>query len=174
MDAAVLLREQLKQAHGLCSGTMQAVTAELAHWPPPGNANPLGASYAHMAISEDALINGMAKGGAPLFASTWGDKTGLSAPPPAPGTSWDEWGRNVKIDLTALQEYANAVFAASAEYLGSLSSADLDRELDLSGFQLGKQSLGWFLGTIVVSHINNHCGEIACLKGLQGAKGYPF
>lgn len=26
----------------------------------------------------------------------------------------------------------------------------------------------------IVQHINNHLGEISCLKGMQGAKGYPF
>ena len=26
----------------------------------------------------------------------------------------------------------------------------------------------------VLGNVNMHCGEIACLKGLQGGKGYPM
>ncbi len=173
MDATTLLREQFKVAHGMLEGTMQDVTAEHAHWSPPGKANPLGATYAHVVIGEDVMFNRMVKGAAPLFATTWAGKTGLSEPPPTPDSgSWDEWARSVQIDVPALQGYAKAVYEASDEYLASLSADELARELDLS--QLGKQTVGWFLGNIALSHISHHCGEVACLKGLQGAKGYPF
>ena len=35
-------------------------------------------------------------------------------------------------------------------------------------------SLGAFITMTSVIHPSNHIGEISCLKGLQGAKGYPF
>ncbi len=171
MDTVSLLREQLKQAHELLEGTMQDVTGEQAQWAPPGEANPLGATYAHLVMGEDVMLNGRVKGAAPLLATTWAGKIGLSEPYPQSG-SWDEWARRVQIDLPALQEYAKAVYAATDECMASLNTDELARELDLS--VLGKQTVAWFLGNIMVSHANNHCGEISCLKGLQGAKGYPF
>ena len=175
MDAKTLLREQFKQAHEILEGTMQDVTGEQAQWSPPGKANPLGATYAHALVSEDAMLNGMVKGAAPLFTSAWAGKMGLSEPHPAPDSgAWDQWARTVQVDLGTLREYAKAVYAASDEYVASLNADELARELDLSGFQMGKQTVAWVLGTIMVSHVNIHCGEVACLKGLQGAKGYPF
>ncbi len=51
---------------------------------------------------------------------------------------------------------------------------DLEREIDLSNFGLGKQSVAWVMNNGVIGHVASHCGEISCLKGLQGAKGYPF
>jgi len=34
--------------------------------------------------------------------------------------------------------------------------------------------MAWALTALLVSHTNNMIGELSCLKGLQGAKGYPF
>jgi hypothetical protein len=52
-DAAIsLLREQLQDARQLLEGTMADVTQREAQWFPPGLANPLGATYAHIVISE--------------------------------------------------------------------------------------------------------------------------
>lgn len=96
MDIAALLRQQLKEAHEWLEVTMQGVTAEHLHWNPPGKANPLGASYAHVILGEDFLINVMVKEGAPLAAATWAGKTGLSEMPPGePQVSWSEWERRV-------------------------------------------------------------------------------
>jgi uncharacterized damage-inducible protein DinB len=77
------------------------------------------------------------------------------------------------VDLGQLHSYAQAVYAATDEYLGSLSDADLARTIDLSAMGLGQQSLGWLL-SLMLNNITWHTGEIACLKGLQGKKGYPF
>jgi hypothetical protein len=30
------------------------------------------------------------------------------------------------------------------------------------------------LNVLVAGHLNNMAGELSCLKGLQGLKGYPF
>ncbi|TFG57672.1 MAG: hypothetical protein E4H29_06685, partial [Deltaproteobacteria bacterium] len=60
-----LLREQLKTVNVLVEGTMADVTPEQAHWGPPGVAMPIGATYAHVVVSQDGVINGMLKGGAP-------------------------------------------------------------------------------------------------------------
>ena len=173
MDVKTLLREQFKSAHGLLESTMRDVTEEQAQWSPPGKANPVGATYAHAILSEDMMLNGMLKGGAPLFATTFADKTGLSEVLP-PDQPWDAWSRSVQIDLDALRAYAKAVYAATDEYLASATDDDLARELDLSGFGMGKQPVAVFAGTLMVSHLNNHCGEVSSMKGVQGAKGYPF
>jgi hypothetical protein len=80
----------------------------------------------------------------------------------------------VQIDLDALRAYAKAVYASVLAYLDGLSEADLEREVDLSANGLGVRSVGWMLAALIAAHTNNMAGEISCLKGLQGAQGYPF
>ena len=167
-----LLRQQFKTGHSFLEGTMEGVTSEMAHWRPPGKAQPLGANYAHILISEDFLINGLLKGAAPLLASTWAGKVGVSTlPPQAP--PWNDWANEVQVEFEALRGYGQAVYEATDNYLAALSDEDLDRSLDLSAIGFGQQALGWFL-SVLIFNVHTHTGEIACLKGLQGAQGYPF
>jgi hypothetical protein len=95
---------------------------------------------------------------------------------PGPGQNglpaWNEWARHVEVNLPALQQYAQAVYANTEEYLASLSDDDLDRALDLSALGLGQHTVASLLST-ALSNVQWHCGEIACLKGLQGMRGYP-
>ncbi|MGZ9148193.1 MAG: DinB family protein [Candidatus Deferrimicrobiaceae bacterium] len=175
-----LLREQRKAVHEILEGPMADVTPEAAHWIPPGIALPIGATYAHVVVSEDGVINGMFQGGAPLFAAAWAGKTGLSELPPSfdpkkPGfPDWSGWSRTVKVDLPALKKYAQAVYAASDDYLASLRSRDLDRPVDLTALGLGPSTVGYVINNGILGNGFTHCGEIACLKGLQGKRGYPF
>ncbi|MEZ4715757.1 MAG: hypothetical protein R2851_06670 [Caldilineaceae bacterium] len=89
----------------------------------------------------------------------------------APGR--DDWDKQVQIDLDALRAHGQAVYADTDAYIGSLSDADLDQDLDLSAMGFGTQKLGWLLG-IMLSNIQWHTGEISAIKGVQGRKGYPF
>lgn len=176
MSQVSLLREQVKQAHQFLEGTMNDVTAEQSHWAPPGKANPLGATYAHVVMGEDAFVNAALKRATPLAASTWAGKVGVSElpPPPFPPKPWDQWARQVRVNLEALRQYAQAVHAATDEFLASLTEDDLGRPIDLSGVGLGTRTLAWVISNGVLGHTFSHWGEIACLKGLQGAKGYPL
>lgn len=167
-----LLRQQFQMGHQFLEETVLGITAEHAHWTPPGKAQPLGANYAHVIVAEDGLISMLLKGTPPLMASDWADKTGMSEmPPQAP--PWNDWASRVQVDLDALHNYAQAVYEATDSYLASLSDEDLNRPLDLSAVGLGQQTVGAFL-SILVFNIHTHTGEIACLKGLQGLQGYPF
>jgi len=171
MNAVSLLREQIQQAHGFLEATMEGVTPEQAHWTPPGAANPLAATYVHAVASEDLAVNMVLKGGAPLYASSWAEKTGISEVQPLTSA---EWARRVRVDLPTTRSYAQAVHAATDGYLATLNDDDLARVLDLTNFGLGKMTVGTILNRMILGHIDNMCGEISVLKGLQGAKGYPI
>lgn len=171
-QAASLMRALYKSAHEVLEGTMADVTDEVLNWQPPGSANTIGANYAHVVTGEDAILQGMARGAAPLMASSWAGKTGLSSPPPA-GAGLHDWGKTAQIDLAALRQYAQAVFAATDEYLASLTDADLAAEIDASAFNSGMQPRSWLL-SLMLSNANWHLGEISAIKGVQGLKGYPF
>jgi hypothetical protein len=173
-----LLRDVVRGARNVLDGTMADVTQAQAEFIPPGVANPLGATYAHVVCSEDIIVQGMFKGTAPLAATTWAGRTGLSEPMPMPGgetwTAYGPWTRSVKIDLAALRQYGAAVAEATDAWLAGLSEADLDRPMDLSGVGLGQHTLGTAIGLLIANHLGTETGEIAVLKGIQGARGYPF
>lgn len=154
-------------------GTMDGVTNEVAHRQPGGTAHPIGSRYAHMVVSEDMMINGLLKGGAPLFATDLAGKTGLEDPQAAFITTL-EWAQSVQVDLDALNNYAQAVYEATDVYLAMLNEDDLARTFDLTEQNLGTMSLGAFLISFVLSHVRDIMGEVSALKGVYGMQGYPF
>src|SRR3974377_2332614 len=81
-SALSLLQEQIHQTHEFLQSTIANVTPEQAHWVPPGDAHPIGATYVHAMMTEDIVINVALKRAAPLFATTWAGKTGFSEPMP--------------------------------------------------------------------------------------------
>ena len=113
-----------QSAHFILEATMADVTDEVANRPAPGTANSVGSSYAHAIFAEDAVVNGMLRGQAPLAATTWAGRTGFDRPMPMPGAAGHggdlgEWYRTVRVDLAACREYAKAVAAATAEFIAS-------------------------------------------------------
>jgi hypothetical protein len=171
MDAIAYLRMDLKWGHELMELVMGDATQAHADAAPPGTANPLGATYAHALTSEDVIVQGWLQGQQPLFESSWSGRTGISEP--QFGSDF-EWARRVRVDLPAARQYAQAVYAATDRYLGSLRPDDLDATLDLSARGFGQRTAGWALSALVASHLHNMVGEAAVLKGVQGARGYPW
>jgi hypothetical protein len=171
MNVTAFLREQIQQAHGFLEATMEGVTNEQVHWTPPGTANPISATYVHAIASEDVAINMILKGGAPLYASEWANKTGISEVQPL---TTAEWASKVQIDLPKVRSYAQAVHAATDAYLATLTEDELARSIDLTQFGLGQSTVGTILNRFVLGHIDNMCGEISVLKGIQGSRGYPI
>ena len=171
MNTTESIHDGFQWASKLLEMIMADVTPEQANWSPPGMANPLGATYAHAVCSADAIVQSMIKGEAPLFTTTWVGKTGVSQP--QLGSTF-EWARQLKVDLPALRQYAQAVYRNAENCLQSLPESELDRELDLSGVGLGKRTLNWVIHALLIAHLNNMAGEISVLKGIQGGKGYPF
>lgn len=80
----------------------------------------------------------------------------------------------MKVDLEALRKYAQAVYAASDEYLASLTDNDLNHPVSLSALGLGGSTVGYVLTNGILGNAFSHSGEISCLKGLQGKRGYHF
>ena len=176
LTALQLLKDELKSAREIFEGTVADVTEEQLHKDPGGKALPLGSIYAHLAFSEDAIVQGMIQGKAPLSSTIFQGKTGADLPFPAMDEKWSEnnenWSKNVKINLTELREYTKAVFAATDAYVATLKDEDLEKEIDLGTW--GKQKLSQLLFGFIIGHMCSLTGEISVLKGLQGAKGYPF
>jgi hypothetical protein len=169
------LRSQFQAAHhGWLEATLQGVTPEQAHWQPPGGrVAPIGAQYAHHIIAVDFLFLGFVRQQTPLALSSFAGKTGFDTPYPMEG-DWMEWARRVQIDLDSLRQYAQAAYAALDDQLAGLDDEDLATPVDMTPVGLGQQTLGSFLGNLLLLNTVAHTGEISAVKGLQGLQGYPF
>jgi uncharacterized damage-inducible protein DinB len=177
ISACALLREQLVDAHQQLDQLLADVTAEQAHWTPPGKAHPIGALSAHILLYEDLILRFLVGGQPPLFLGEWADRVGASELPPLPNPEtgipdWSAWARQARFDLDQLRAYGQAVYASSDATLAALGDADLARSVDLGWLGLGQPPLRWLISTFVIAHANAHTGEISAVKGLQGLRGY--
>lgn len=172
MDTISLLSAQVKQAHQIVLGTIADLTPEQAHWKPGGLAQAAAPLLMHIAAAEDMFLN-MMVGRQPLAMGAFAGKAGASEPYPMSG--YKEWAERVRVDMGQFREYVAAVFKNTEDYVAGLNPDDLDRELDLTSTPIGsRMPLGAFITMTSVIHPSNHIGEVSCMKGQQGAKGYPF
>jgi uncharacterized damage-inducible protein DinB len=176
MTTLDLLKAQIKNAREVFDGTANDIQDEHLHINPGGKALTLAATYAHLIFSEDAIVHGILQGKPSLSDTTWKDKTGASVPMPPMDANWqtahEEWAKTVHVDLEQMKEYAKAVYAETDAYVNSLTESDLDREIDMGSW--GKQTVAYLLYAYIIAHTNNLAGELSALKGVRGAKGYPF
>lgn len=170
-----ILHEQLKDAHSVVEATMEGVTDEIAASMPPGKANPIAGTYAHLLFSEDFFVHGLLQQKTPLYESDWKEKTGISELQP---TEWAEaypkWLKEVTVEVSKAREYAQAVYASTENYLASLTDADLERDIDMSAFGMGDKKLSYVISAFFIGHARDINGEISVLKGIQGLKGYQW
>jgi hypothetical protein len=168
VDAVQMLKAALNNSHVWFDGTCADVSMEQANFVPAGIAHPIGELAAHVIQSEDWFINGMLQGQPTIWERDgWGDKLGM----PNVVRQTLEVAKGFRGDVAALQPYKEAVYKNSEAYLGSLKPADLDRELDFMG---SKMPLGELFSMLIIGNTFAHTGEISALKGIQGARGYPF
>lgn len=173
--ASQILLNQLKAVHGVLEQTMDGVTDEVAHFMPPGTANPIAGTYAHVVFSEDYFVHGFLQNKKPLFETQFEGKTGASELQPSEWeNAYPKWLKEVRLDVKQFREYAKAVYAASEEYVASLSDEDLEKDVDMSAFGMGTKKTHDFIANLMSGHAYSIMGEIAALKGIQGLKGYPF
>ncbi|MEX2246042.1 MAG: DinB family protein [Dehalococcoidia bacterium] len=171
MNAQEAVRTQLGFWHGTLDGMMSDCGPILHKTLDGSTANSIAATYAHTVIAEDVILHAMLQGKTPLFQSDgWEAKTGVAFPGVSPAMT-PEWAAGIKMNLPEFQKYAKAVYAATDAYLGGLSDADVDRKM---AGPIGEQTVGWYIATLLGTHVPQHAGEVAAIKGVLGLKGLPF
>jgi hypothetical protein len=144
--------------------TVSDVTPAQAAWQPPGRANTIAATYAHIVRNIDEDVNQRLFRRPMLIETTWRGRSGLT-----PGLS--DWDRDHRIEWESLHAYGRAMAAFFIEALAGFTEDDLDLVADLSTPDIDVWR-GIDIVRLTLHHPRLHGGEIACLKGLQGAKGY--
>jgi hypothetical protein len=168
MNVMEYIKRQMAGVRRSADRVMNDVTDELFNWAPPGTANTISATFVHFMNAEDSFIQKTLLGKPTIWESGgWTEKTGIQKPPGI-GEDWSEY-KHRKIEIKPLQDYKTAVWAATDAYLANLTEGDLDRMVKFAG---GERTVGEML-MLSASQSLSHVGEIAALKGIQGAKGLP-
>jgi DinB superfamily len=165
-----VLRRQAKNAWDWFEKTANDVSAELSNWWPPGTANSIGATYLHVVINTDVEINRLILRREPLVESRWDGDVGQGFAYDA--DDFDQWVRDVAVDWDRLREYGREVHKTFVKSLDELTDDQLHVAVDMT-----RSGLGMWLGRDLYElhghgHPYIHGGEIAVLKGLQGAIGW--
>jgi hypothetical protein len=148
------------------------VSKDDANQLPAGVALPIGALMAHIAHSEDFMINTAVQGKPTIleqggFAAKLGSTMLLGAE--------SDTARAYRCDPADMGAYTQAVFANTDAFLAGLKEGDLGRVIGLKQFGFpDDMPLGEFLTQALLGNTYAHTGEISTLKGILGQQGYPF
>jgi uncharacterized damage-inducible protein DinB len=158
MNTVGLLQYSLDFAFDILGQVTADLTQEQIDWRPPGIAPTIGSIYSHILTYVDLFIKDACIEQKPFPESIDSRPAVL-------------YLQDVQVELSALHKRAGEVQRTAQDWLSSLTPADLARKRDTT---IGELNQGQMLEAYIVWHINVHCGEIAALKGCQGAKGYPW
>jgi hypothetical protein len=100
------------------------VTATEALWQPPGRANNIASTYAHIVRNVDEDVNQRLFRRARLNEGPWRGRTGLD-----PGRT--DWEQAADIEWDALRAYGRAITAFIKETADGMTEADLELVADL-------------------------------------------
>ncbi|MEX1253188.1 MAG: DinB family protein [Dehalococcoidia bacterium] len=170
MNVQSAVQMQLNSWHSVLDSMVSECDAEALGKEMPGaTVTSIGSVYAHIVLSEDGIVNGLCQG-KPTVYETGGWKDTIDIPFDGTVLSPD-WARGLKLDVATFREYAKAVYTATDAYIANLPDAELERKVQTP---IGEQTVGWALVALLATHLPQHAGEIAALKGVQGLKGLPF
>jgi len=169
MEILDYLHRQMTSMRSTVDMTMKDVTVEQFNWAPPGTMNTISATFIHFTSVEDHFVQGILQGKPRVWdAGGWSEKTGVKKTPSI-GENWDEF-KHLHLGPAVFLEYQKAVWAATDAYIADLAPEDLDRKVKLGPRELTLAELLMMAANQSLSHT----GEIAALKGVQGAKGLPI
>jgi hypothetical protein len=169
MDAITFIQRQIAGTWHLWEAILHDLSDAQLNWTPSGTVDSIGIILVHLLADDDFYIQTLLQGQPRLWETAgWGDRLGLTTPP----VNDQGWGEIRRTPLTVgpVLGYAHAVRAATDTYLTALSVADLDHQITVDG---SERLIADVLAALV-RHTMLHLGEIAALKGMQGATGLPF
>ncbi len=160
MDVVSFISQSLSQAQQRLLATCDGLTDEQAAWSPAPHANNIGFILWHVARAEDRVISRLQPSAPDLWeAQGWRQRFGQPAESTDPG---DRPGlHELSIPgIDVLVGYLEAAYARTMEYVKTLTPDVLDEAID------EERTRGALLRHLV-THKNNHHGQVDYLRGLQ-------
>jgi len=168
MDAKEFIIRQFRWLRRQSDSVLLDTTDEQFNWTPPGTVSAISAIFVHMLTVEDAYIQEALKEQPRLWDEQgWEEKIGSRAP--WRGENWDDL-KGKQLTVEAVAQFQEVVRAATDAYLDTVTAEELDRRVDF----LGRERRVADVLAMLVVHNLGHAGEIAALKGVQGAAGLSF
>lgn len=171
MDVMTYIRDQVEGAHSELETALKDTTADQFNWSPPGTISPISAILIHALVGEDLFIQEILQGKSRLWeAGGWAQRIGVPAAPGGPDASVWEAYRRIRVPIEPVLEFQVEIYAATNALLATMTPEDLDRQVNF----FGRQARTAEILMITVTHLCCHAGEIAALKGMQGARGLLY
>ena len=163
MDVVAFISDALRQVQLRLLATCQGLSQEQVLWRPLPHANNIGFILWHLARGEDTIISNMNAPEPTLWVSEgWHEKFNQPVEAPDPG---DRMGlQSLPIpDVDVLLEYSKAVHRKSQRFLALLLAERLAQAHD----PLHPQHTVAAALRHLITHNNNHHGQIDYIRGLQ-------
>lgn len=167
MNSLNMIRTIVAGANNTLAIATQDLPTTWVNHPQPGNANTIGAIYAHALLTLDLFYQTAIQDKAQLLTSgEFAARLGLADPSQLPWATLNamQW------DWNALQAYGQVVLERVNAYLATLADEDLARPCQI----FGQDSTVAETISVATWHTALHAGEIAALKGINALKGLPF
>ena len=141
-------------------------------WRPSYGCNSIGLILYHLARSEDMFVQTRLRQTTELWegGKYWEP---LNVPKDEAGAHYTPQQVNEfpVSDLAETLKYYRAVRAETVKYVDAMKQEDFDRKISMGG-PFGEMPVAMIL-SIVLSHTNQHLGEISYLRGLQRGQESP-
>ncbi len=166
MDAKDFLKMQLEGNKRSMGRAVNTLTQAEIMWRPSCGCNSIGLIIFHVARSEDSFIQARLQNKPEVWVKEgWFKKLNMAEAATGSHFTIDEVNAFPVPELKDLHAYTEAVRAATAAYVDSLTPADFDRKLTIKPFP-GDTTVGAML-SMTVTHAAGHIGEISYIRGLQ-------
>jgi len=166
MDAKDLVKMQLEGNKRSMGRVVNGLNQPEVMWRPSCGCNSIGLIIFHVARSEDSFIQARLQNKPEVWVKDgWFQKLHMAETSTGSHFTIDEVNAFPVPELKDLHAYMEAVRAATAAYVDSLSAADFDRKLTIKPFP-GDTTVGAML-SMTVTHAAGHIGEMSYIRGIE-------
>ena len=172
MEAGEVLTNLLKQNGEMIEMALDGLSEEELYKQPNDQCNSIGWLVWHIARAEDGLISGLNQSPELWTQQGWNEKFGMGGEESGYGHGPKEMAAFRAPSIDDLKSYSKAAAEKASSYIGSLSAADMDKQVPAMDGQ-GNTAQASLLG-VVVTEALVHGGQVAYVRGLQKGMGWYF
>ena len=165
MELKEYIRTELNNVKEGVTRVLNTLSQQEIAWRPCSGCNSIGLILFHMARVEDSTVLARLQGKSEVWESNkWYEKWKLPLSEVGAHYTVEQVNAFVVPDIKDLMGYFDTVHAKSMDYLKELTPEQLDKKINMP--RTGDTPAGLVLARMV-GHLNQHCGEMSYLRGLQ-------